>query len=105
MFEPSSKWFLNCCCKVNVIFKVTKNGIYFKDLCYKLLRIFTCECINILRMVLIRVHVKNCYSALLLLLRKPVFKQFQSGLTRMQALGLTLCLRPEGKKERKGGHL
>jgi hypothetical protein len=50
----SSKWFLNCCYKVNVIFKVTKNqGVCFKDLCYKLLKLFTFKYVNILRMILI----------------------------------------------------
>jgi hypothetical protein len=39
---------------VNVISKVTKNqGVYFKALCYKLLKLFTFKYINILRMVLI----------------------------------------------------
>jgi hypothetical protein len=52
--EASSKWFFNCCYKVNVILKVTKNqGICFKDLCYKLLRLFTHKYVNILRTVLI----------------------------------------------------
>jgi hypothetical protein len=37
-----------------MILKVTKKeGIYFKDLCYKLLGLFTHEYVNILRTVLI----------------------------------------------------
>jgi hypothetical protein len=45
--------FLNCSYKVNVTFKVIKNqGVSFKDLCYKLFKLFTCEYVNIMKMVL-----------------------------------------------------
>jgi hypothetical protein len=30
-----------------------KQGVCFKDLCYKLLKLFTCEYVNILSMVII----------------------------------------------------
>jgi hypothetical protein len=37
-----------------MIFKVTKNqDVCFEDLCYKLLKLFTYDYVNILRMVLI----------------------------------------------------
>jgi hypothetical protein len=65
-----------------VIFKVTKNqGVCFKDLCYKLLKLFTYEYVNILRMVLIIESMQKNYSALLLLLR--VFKLISIGFNRM----------------------
>jgi hypothetical protein len=52
--QASSKWFLDCHYKVNMIHKVTKSqGICFKDFCHKLLRLFTHKYVNILRTVLI----------------------------------------------------
>jgi hypothetical protein len=102
------KWFLNCCYKVNVIFRVTKNqGACVKDHYYKLLKLFAYEYVNILRNVLIIESMKNCYfySALLLHLRKPVFKlisirsYWDAGIQ-----GLTVWLRPEKKNKEKGDY-
>jgi hypothetical protein len=37
-----------------MLFNVAKKqGVYFKDICYKLLKLFTYEYVNILRMILI----------------------------------------------------
>jgi hypothetical protein len=65
IMHPSNGMFSVCMCKhlqnvlklgykVNMIIKVTKKqGICFKDLCYKLLSLFTHKYVNILRTVLI----------------------------------------------------
>jgi hypothetical protein len=56
--EASSKWFLHCCYKFNMILKITKKirvFVFFNIcfLCYKLLRLFTHKYVNILTTVLI----------------------------------------------------
>jgi hypothetical protein len=50
-------------------------GVYFKDLSHKLLKLFIYEYVNFFEDgSYYRVNVKHCRCALLLLLRKPVFK-------------------------------
>jgi hypothetical protein len=84
-----------------MILKVTKNqGIYFKDLCYRLLRLFTHKYVNILRnSSYYRVNVKNYYSILLLLFRKTNFQTYFNQVSlRCRHSGVNTPAQTRGKK-------
>jgi hypothetical protein len=69
-----------------VIFKVKKTGDCFKDLYYKLLKLFTYEYANILRFVLIIGKCKKILLCSTATFKKKKFSNlFQSGLARMRA--------------------